>query len=127
LSAIGLKGYFKDFLVSFLTSNPGRLAKALKSCDELTRLIAESLAEAVFMMIQKQQGLEGQGYSFLRNALGGAVRDTKFVDSLGQQIGDIVCSLFGKMNTKASGVYDKLKTDVATGDEGLVSDAPAVA
>jgi hypothetical protein len=112
LSSIGVTGYFKNFLVSFITTNPTRLAKALKSCEELTKLIAESLSEAVFMMIQKQQGLEGQGYTFLRNALGGAVKDTKFIDSIVDQIGGIVCELFGKMNNKASGVYDKLKTDV---------------
>lgn len=120
LSGIGLSGYFKDFLVSFITSNPTRLAKALKSCDELTKLVAESLSEAVFMMIQRQQGLEGQGYTFLRNALGGAVKDTKFIQSIEGQIGGIVCQLFGKMNDKASGVYDKLKTDVTSGDLGGV-------
>jgi hypothetical protein len=115
LSGIGLKGYFKDFLVSFLTSNPTRLAKALKSCEELTKLIAESLSEAVFMMIQRQQGLEGQGYTFLRNALGGAVKDYGFIQSIEKQISGIVCELFGKMNDKASGVYDKLKTDITSG------------
>jgi hypothetical protein len=120
LSGIGLSGYFKDFLVSFITSNPTRLAKALKSCDELTKLVAESLSEAVFMMIQRQQGLEGQGYTFLRNALGGAVKDTKFIQSIEGQIGGVVCQLFGKMNDKASGVYDKLKTDVTSGDLGGV-------
>lgn len=118
LSGIGLKGYFKDFLVSFITSNPTRLAKALKSCEELTKLVAESLSEAVFMMIQKQQGLEGQGYTFLRNALGGAVKDYGFVQSIEKQISGIVCELFGKMNDKASGVFDKLKTDVTGGGIG---------
>lgn len=127
LSAIGLKGYFKDFLVSFLTSSPAKLAKALRNCDDLTDLIAEALSEAVFMMIQRQQGLEGAGYTFLRNALGGAVKDTKFIDSVKNQISDTVCEYFGKIKNKASGVYDKLKTDVAAGAEGLIPGAPAVA
>jgi hypothetical protein len=123
LSSIGLTGYFKNFLVSFITSNPTRLAKALKSCEELTKLVAESLSEAVFMMIQKQQGLEGQGYTFLRNALGGAVKDYGFIQSIEKQISGIVCELFGKMNDKASGVYDKLKTDVVGSVGGLVPSA----
>lgn len=118
LSGIGLGGYFKDFLVSFITTNPARLAKAMKSCEELTKLIAEALSEAVFMMIQRQQGLEGQGYTFLRNALGGAVKDYGFIQSIEKQISGIVCELFGKMNDKASGVYDKLKTDVTSGGIG---------
>lgn len=120
LSAIGLKGYFKDFLVSFITSNPTRLAKALKSCEELTKLVAESLSEAVAIMITKQQGLEGQGYAFLRNALGGAVKDYGFIQSLEKQLSDIVCKLFGNMNNKASGVFDKLKTDGKSGIGGLI-------
>ena len=90
----------------------------MKSCEELTKLIAEALSEAVFMMIQRQQGLEGQGYTFLRNALGGAVKDYGFVQSIEKQISGIVCELFGKMNDKASGVYDKLKTDVTSGGIG---------
>lgn len=118
LSSIGLGGYFKDFLVSFITSNPLRLAKALKSCEELTKLIAESLTEAVVMMIQREKGLSGQGYTFIRNALGGAVKDYKFVESLEKQLSSTVCSLFGKMNDKASGVYDKLKSNV-TSDTGI--------
>lgn len=118
LSGIGLQGYFKDFLVSFITTNPARLAKAMKSCEELTKLVAEALSEAVFMMIQRQQGLEGQGYTFLRNALGGAVKDYGFIQSIEKQISGIVCELFGKMNDKASGVYDKLKTDVTSGGIG---------
>ena len=118
LSSIGLQGYFKDFLVSFITTNPARLSKAMKSCEELTKLIAEALSEAVFMMIQRQQGLEGQGYTFLRNALGGAVKDYGFIQSIEKQISGIVCELFGKMNDKASGVYDKLKTDVTSGGLG---------
>ena len=121
LGAIGLgDSYFGKFLVSLITSNPTRLAKALKSCEELTKLVAESLAEAVFMMIQKQQGLEGQGYTFLRNALGGAVKDYGFIQSIEKKISGIVCELFGKMNNKASGVFDKLKTDVVGSVSGLI-------
>ena len=118
LSAMGLGGYFKDFLVSLFTKNPLRLAKALKSCDELTKLVAESLTEAVAMMIQRQQGLEGKGYTFIRNALGDVLSGTKFAQSLEKQISGIVCNIFGKMNDKASNVYSKLKTNT-TGDEGL--------
>jgi hypothetical protein len=65
------------------------------------------------MMIQKDKGLSGDGYTFIRNALGGVVKDTKFVNSLEKQLSGIVCELFGKMNDKASGVYDKLKTGMA--------------
>lgn len=125
LSALGLKGYFKDFLISFITSNPAQLARALKSCEELTKLIAQALSEAVFMMVQRQQGFEGKGYSFLRNSIGGAVKDTKFAQSIEKQIGGIVCELFGSMNNKASGIFNKLKDDV-TDKGGLGALVPSL-
>ena len=118
LGAIGLGGYFKDFLVSLFTKNPLKLAKALKSCDELTKLVAQSLTEAVGMMIQRQQGLEGKGYSFIRNALGDVVSTSNFAQKIEKQISSVVCNIFGKMNDKASNVYSKLKTD-ETGEGGL--------
>lgn len=124
LGAIGLgDSYFGKFIVSFITTKPARLAAALKDCNELTKLIAESLGEAVIMMIQKQKGLEGKGYSFLRNALLGAVKDTSFAQKLENQLSSIVCEMFGKMNDKASNVYDKLKTSVTDGDVSKLVDA----
>jgi hypothetical protein len=40
LDSIGLGGYFKNFLVSSLTTNPLELSRALKSCNDLTKLIS---------------------------------------------------------------------------------------
>lgn len=122
LGAIGLGDtYFGRFIVSIITTNPLRLAKALKDCKELTKLIAESLGEAVVMMVQKQQGLEGNGYTFLRNALLGVLQDSAFATKLEEQMSSIVCEVFGKMNDKASDVYNKLKTNVTDKVGGLVS------
>jgi sec-independent protein translocase protein TatA len=61
------------------------------------------------------------GTKKLRNMggdVGGAVKDYKFVESLEKQLSSTVCSLFGQMNDKASGVYDKLKSNV-TSDTGI--------
>ena len=119
LDSIGLGGYFKDFLVSSLTTNPLELSRALKSCNDLTKLVASSLSEAVFMMIQKDNGLSGSGHTFLKNALGGAVQDTKFSSTLEKQLSTVVCDLFGKMTNKASDVYDKLKTNISDSGGGV--------
>lgn len=114
LGGLGITGYFQKFLVSFLTSRPGDLAKALRDCRALTTLIANSLGEAMFMMIQDQKGLEGGFYTFIRNALGGAVKDTKFINKIEDFIGDIICQNFSKLSDNASGVFDKLKGGLAT-------------
>ena len=118
MSSLGLGGYFKSFLVSSMTSNPLELSKALKSCEDLTSLIANSLAEAVAMMIQNDKGLSGNGNTFIKNALGGAVKDTAFANNLEKQLSGVVCELFGKMNNKASDVYDILKTNISDSGGG---------
>ena len=110
LGGLGLGGYFKKFLVSFLTSNPTKLVAALKSCEELTKLVVEALVEGLVMMIQEEKGLGGKGYDFLRNAIGGAIKDTKFAESLENQLQGIVCQVFGNFSDKAGEVYNKLKS-----------------
>ena len=114
LGKLGLGGFFKDFLTSFIVSKPQRLALALKDCKELTKLIAEALSEALVMMLQKQTGLEGQGYSFMRNALGDTIKETTFISNLENQLSGIVCGVFNGFNKKAADVYKKVKPVVTT-------------
>ena len=110
LGWFGLGGYFKDFVTSFIVSDPARLARATKDCRELTKLIAESLAEALAIMLQRAQGLEGKGHSILRNVLGGAIKETSFVSNLEEKLSDGVCSLFDKYSGNAENVLDKIKS-----------------
>lgn len=114
LGKLGLGGFFKDFLTSFIVSKPQRLALALKDCKELTKLIAEALSEALVMMLQKQTGLEGQGYSFMRNALGDTIKETTFISNLENQLSGIVCGVFNGFNKKAADVYNKVKPALTT-------------
>lgn len=108
LGKLGLSGFFKNFLTSFLVSKPQRLALALKDCNELTKLITEALSEALVMMLQEKGGMEGKGYSFIRNALGDAVKETAFMTNLENQLAGVVCEVFGTFNKKATEVYNKL-------------------
>ena len=109
LGWFGLGGYFKDFVTSFIVSDPARLARATKDCKELTKLIAESLSEALAIMLQRAQGLEGKGHSILRNVLGGAIKETSFVSSLEERLSEGVCGLFDKYTGNAENVLDKIK------------------
>ena len=70
------------------------------------------------MMIQNDKGLSGNGNTFIKNALGGAVKDTAFANNLEKQLSGVVCELFGKMNNKASDVYDILKTNISDSGGG---------
>ena len=114
LGKLGLGGFFKNALTSFLVSDPRRLAAALKDCKELTKLIAESLSEALVQMLGEKTGLEGTGYTFMRNALGDAVKETTFISNLENQLSGIVCSVFSGYSKKATDVYQKLKPVVTT-------------
>lgn len=114
VNKLGLGGFFGNFITSFLVSDPRRLALALKDCKELTKLITESLSEALVQMLQEKQGLEGKGYDFMRNALGGAIKETTFITNLENQLSGIVCSVFSGFNKKASDVYQKLTPGVTT-------------
>ena len=111
---LGLSNFFTNAITSFIVSDPRRLALALKDCKELTTLIAESLSEAVVQMLGERAGLEGPGYSFLRNSLGGAVKDTAFISSLENQLSGIVCGVFSGYNKKATDVYNKVKPSMVT-------------
>lgn len=113
LGGLGLSGFFKNALMSFMLKDPRRLAKALKSCNELTALVSEALVEALVMMVQEQQGLQGTGYTILRNTLLGAIQDTKVVIDLQDKLEGVVCDVYNNFNKKASGVYSKLKPEVA--------------
>jgi hypothetical protein len=109
LSGIGIPdGFLKNTLISLFTSNPLELSRALKSCEALTKLVVSSMVEALVMMLQQQKGLEGKGYVFLRNAIGGAIQDSKFAENLSSQLESIVCEIYRKFNDKASDVYGKL-------------------
>lgn len=109
LSGLGISGYFKNFLVSFLTSNPKELARALKDCRALTTLVANSLGEALAMMVQEKSGLQGGFYTFLRNALGGAVKDASFINKIEDFIGDIICNTYNKLSSNAGNIVKKLE------------------
>lgn len=111
---LGLGGFFGNFITSFLVSDPRRLALALKDCKELTKLITEALSEALVQMLQEKQGLEGKGYDFMRNALGGAIKETTFMTNLENQLSGIVCGVFNGFNKKAADVYNKVKPVATT-------------
>jgi hypothetical protein len=113
LSGLGLSGFFKNALMSFILKDPRRLARALKSCNELTALVSEALVEALVMMVQEQQGMQGTGYTILRNTLLGAIQDTKVVIELQDKLESTVCGVYNNFNKKASNVYEKLKPEVA--------------
>lgn len=117
LAKLGLSGFFKDFLVSFISTNPERVMEAFKSCESMTKLIAEALAEAVGVMIQKKTGAEGPVYDVIRNLLGKSVKETSFIQGIESEVSKVICGVFDKLIQNTEKVQDKLgelKTSVTS-------------
>lgn len=116
LSAIGFKsdGIMKKTMVSFLTTNPTRLVNALTDCREMTKLISESFVEGLVMLIQDQVGKGSFIYDYIRNVLGGTLKEMSTISSFEDMIAEKVCGLFDTFSDKAKDVADKLKSQTGT-------------
>ncbi len=88
------KSFISNSVVSLLTTNPLRTIRAMGSCEKFSRLLAEVLAEAFAMEIQ--QSVNGKGFvlDVLRNAVGGSLKETEFINSLTNNIHVEVCKIF---------------------------------
>ena len=113
LAGLGMENsFFSKFLSSFIITKPTQLIRAFKDCRAMTELVAQAIVEAMAMTVQQEKGLQGAGYTILRNAIGGAIKETKFVTDLSDKLEDFVCEIYHKLTGKAQDVYKKLKTDV---------------
>jgi hypothetical protein len=111
LTSLGFtsNGFFKKFVISYLTSRPGDLIKAFVDCKTLTRLIAESLIEATLMNFQEQKEFGGFGFDVLRNTLGNSLKDAEVISSLEEKLSGKVCELFNMFGGKAKSISDAVK------------------
>jgi hypothetical protein len=105
------KGAFTNIVVSFLTSKPSDIIKSFNDCKLMTRLLAESISEGLVKTLMDNKGFSAPGYVFLRNSLGGVIKNSEFIKGIENQLGSQVCKLIGGMTDKAKEVYNKVKTD----------------
>jgi hypothetical protein len=103
------EGYFTNFIISLLTKNTAEFIRGLNDCTLMTKLIAQSISEAVFMQIQDAKGLNSPGYVFLRQSMGDALTSTEFIKGIEKGLGDMVCKMIGKFTGNATKVAEKLK------------------
>lgn len=111
LEKLGFKdGRFKNFFISFLTSRPSELIRALGDCKLMTKLLVRSFIEAEVMFLEKEAGLEGMALSFVRNKLGAMAEDTQFVENLEDKFSESVCMVLSKVQNKTENTINKLRT-----------------
>jgi hypothetical protein len=106
LSAVGFTsdGIMKKTVVSFLTTNPSDLIAAFSDCRKMSKLLMESFTEGLVMMLQDQFEKDSYFYDYIRNTLGGTIKDS----SLENTIADKVCSLFDGFSSNAKDLIKKL-------------------
>ena len=104
------EGFMSNFIVSYLTSKPSEVIKSFSDCKLMTKLVAESVVEAMVMSMQTEKGYTGIGYSLLRNTLGGALKSNDFIQKIEEGLESTVCGLFSKFAGNAEKVKEKLKT-----------------
>lgn len=104
------QGFLSNFIISYLTSRPSEVIRAMSDCKLMTKLVAESVVEGMIMSLQRQKGFDAPGYSFLRNTLADVIKGTGFVSGIENSISNTICSLFGKFADNAEKVKSKLKT-----------------
>jgi hypothetical protein len=108
------EGFFKDFLVSYLTSKPSEVIKSFNDCKLMTKLIAEGVAEAIAMQVMRSKGLTGSGYVFIRNTMGDVLTGTEFISGIEKGLENTVCGILGKFSDNAEKVVEKVKGDSKT-------------
>jgi hypothetical protein len=111
LTSLGFtsNGFFKKFMISYLTSRPGDLIKAFVDCKTLTRLIAESIIEASVMTLVQKKELGGFISDLIRNTVGNSIKDTNVVSDLEEKLSGKVCELFDMFGGKAKSISDAVK------------------
>jgi hypothetical protein len=111
LTAVGFKsdGFFKKFMISFLTTRPSELIKAFTDCKLMTKLLIESFLEGLVMMAQQDMEANSYIFNFVRNELGGFIKDTAIVSSLENKISSKVCEMFSSFTGKAEDFANKVK------------------
>jgi hypothetical protein len=100
MKSLELADYFKDELTQSLSSDPMRFSQALRSCEELTKLIADSLADAIHNRILQKTETDSVNSKFLNSALADAVKDPRFIENLERNINSVICDLFDSMSEK---------------------------
>ena len=108
------KGFIKNFLISYLTSRPSDMIKSFSDCKLMTKLISEGIVEAMILTTQEKSGVNGIGYSVIRNSLGGVLESNQFVSSIENGLGGVICSLLDKFTNNTKEVVNKLKGDTTS-------------
>mgnify|MGYP007090449933 CR=1 FL=1 len=56
LSELGVSGFIKNFVVSYLTSRPGEVIESFSDCKIMAKLVSRSIVEGMVKSLQEKNG-----------------------------------------------------------------------
>jgi hypothetical protein len=109
LSELGVSGFIKNFVVSYLTSRPGEVIESFSDCKIMAKLVSRSIVEGMVKSLQEKIGTEGFAYNLIRNQLGNMIESTEFVSSIEAGFQTTICSITSKLGNNSKNVLRKLQ------------------
>lgn len=114
LSSLGMEDSFlRKVIVSYFSSHPVDAIRSLNDCKLMTKLIVESVVEAIIMQYKQSKGVSNVFADALRNTVIEALENNKTVMDLTKSLSGVVCEFVGKLTGKAKNVVSAIQTKPA--------------
>lgn len=109
LTSLGIEGFMKNVMTSYLTSNPVEIIKSFSDCKLMTKLVSRSIVEGLVMSLQNKKGYDGMAMNLVRNQLGQMIQSTEFGSKIEDSLSSVICSMMSKFGKNTENVLGKLK------------------
>ena len=108
------QGFFRDTLISILSSHPIKFIQALGDCKKLTTVISEGIVEAFIYRLERSTDKGGSMViAIFRNTLAESLFHSDWGKKIEGLISETVCGIYNKLLGKAETVLDKVKPEAA--------------
>jgi hypothetical protein len=110
LTKLGLNDVaLKNALVDSAKNNPSEIVNSFKDCELMTELIAKTITEILYMNLQSEKNLKGQGWNLIRNILGQEIKKEEFLKNIKTNLNSVVCQEFSNLTSNSQNLLSKIK------------------
>jgi len=110
LTKLGLNDVaLKNALVDSSKNNPTEIVNSFKDCESMTELIAKTITDILYMNLQSEKNLKGQGWNLIRNILGQEIKKEEFLKNIKTNLNSAVCQEFSNLTSNSQNLLSKIK------------------
>ena len=110
LTKLGLNDVsLKNALVDSSKNNPTEIVNSFKDCESMTELIAKTITDILYMNLQSEKNLKGQGWNLIRNILGQEIKKEEFLKNIKANLNNAVCQEFSNLTSNSQNLLSKIK------------------